>query len=61
MQSKTEYQRFASDCLKWAARSTTDKERNTFLEMADAWTRIALVDANVVSQSAADEIATRPH
>jgi hypothetical protein len=54
MTTKAEYQLYARDCLQWAARAKTEKERQAFLEMADAWTRVALVHNDVTVQFAAD-------
>jgi len=54
MTTKAEYQRYAHECLRWAAKAATEQERLTFLQMADAWTRVALVRADVATQFAAD-------
>lgn len=54
MTTKSEYQRYARECLQWAAGAKTQQEQRAFLEMADAWTHIALVHHDVTVQFAAD-------
>jgi len=54
MTIKAEYQEYAIECLKWAAGAKTEDERQAFLEMADAWTRVALVQSDVTMQFVAD-------
>jgi hypothetical protein len=54
MTTKAEYQHYSRECLQWAARVETEKERQVFLKMADAWTRIALVRNDMTVQFAAD-------
>ena len=54
MTTKAEYQQYAGECIRWAAKANTEGERRTFLEMADAWTRVALVRTDVATQSAFD-------
>ena len=63
MATKAEYQYYSSQCLRCAAGAKTEEERQAFLEMADAWTRIALVQHDVSRQIAADanEAKQRPH
>ena len=39
---------------QWAAKAATEEERRAFLEMADAWTRVALVDRVSTTPFAAD-------
>ena len=50
MTSKAEYQHYAGECLRWAARAENETERRAFLEMADAWTRVALVQSDATTQ-----------
>jgi hypothetical protein len=38
-----EYRQFAQVCVRLAARAKDENERQIFLEMADAWTRLAFV------------------
>jgi hypothetical protein len=54
MTTKTEYQQYARKCILWAARAATEEERRAFLEMADAWTRVALVDRMATARFAGD-------
>ena len=54
MTIKAEYQEYARERLKWAAGAKTEEERQVFLEMADAWTRAALVQSGGTMQFAAD-------
>ena len=51
---KAEYQRYAGECIRWAAKANTEEERQAFLEMADAWTWAALAQTDVPTQSVAD-------
>jgi hypothetical protein len=50
MTTKAEYQQYARECILWAAKAATEEERRAFLEMADAWTRVALVDRTATAQ-----------
>jgi hypothetical protein len=54
MVSAKDYQRYAKECLQWAAKANTEKDRQTFLEMADAWTRVAWIRSDATRQSAFD-------
>ena len=42
MQTAAECHQYARDCVRWAARSKTEKQRKGFLEMARAWREAAL-------------------
>lgn len=56
-----EYQQYVQECMRWAAKAQTEEERQTFLEMADAWTRVAFVVSDGARRSAFDaNVATRP-
>ena len=48
------YRQRALDCARRAANSTDEEERNLLVAMSKAWTKLALVDADVKKQ-AADE------
>ncbi len=48
MTAKAEYQHYARECLQWAARAKDEAEQRAFLEMADAWTRAALVQRDLL-------------
>ena len=41
------YQQYAHQCARWVAQADNYNERETFLEMAQAWKRIALVEQDV--------------
>jgi hypothetical protein len=54
MTTKAECQHYAGECLRWATKANTEEKRQAFLEMADAWTWVALVQTDVPMQSVAD-------
>lgn len=45
------YRQYARQCVEWAAEANNDYERETFLQMAKAWKRVALVERDVARQS----------
>jgi hypothetical protein len=45
--------------MRWAARAEIEDDRACFLQMADAWTKVALVKADGARQSAFEEHATQ--
>jgi hypothetical protein len=51
MTALSDYQQYAHQCARRAAQANNDNERETFLEMARAWRRIALVEQDVTRQS----------
>jgi hypothetical protein len=52
MSSSKEYLQYAQDCTRWAAEAKNNEEdQKLFIEMAKAWTNLALVDADVAVQS----------
>lgn len=51
MTALSDYQQYAHQCARRAAQANNDNERETFLEMAKAWRRIALVEQDVTRQS----------
>jgi hypothetical protein len=52
MSSSKEYLQCAQDCTRWAAEAkNNEEEQKLFIEMAKAWTNLALVDADVAVQS----------
>jgi hypothetical protein len=55
MTSQNEYRLYARECARWAAQTKNQKDREAFLDMAKAWTHIALVQRDVVRQSAFDK------
>ncbi len=52
MSIRDEYRQFAEECLRFAAEAKDHGRRKIFLEMADAWTVVALVDAPAVVKHA---------
>lgn len=51
MRNVDNYRHYAQECIRWAAESKDQEERDTFLEMAKAWTRVGLVERDVMKQS----------
>jgi hypothetical protein len=43
-----EYWLYAKECTKWAAETNNKEDKDLFIDMAKAWTNIALVEADVV-------------
>ena len=58
MTPAVDYRHYAQECIRGAARAKTEKERKTFLEMAHAWTRVALAASDGAKQFALNESAT---
>jgi hypothetical protein len=48
------YRQYAQECVRWAAEAASQEDRETFLQMAKAWTRIARVDYDVAKQIVLD-------
>ena len=42
MATAKEFQEFADECMRWATDARTEDQRQTFLQMACAWTQAAL-------------------
>ncbi len=53
MGSSKEYWEHARECARWAAEAKTKEDQQVLLEMAKAWTNIALVESDVARQIAA--------
>jgi hypothetical protein len=51
--SSKEYWEHARECARWAAEATTKEDQEVLLEMAKAWTNIALVESDIARQFAA--------
>jgi hypothetical protein len=51
MGSSREYWQYARECARWAAEAKAKEDQADFLEMARAWTNIALVEADVARQA----------
>jgi hypothetical protein len=47
MGSTREYWQYAKECAKWAAQTKDEGDQDIFLDMAKAWTNIALVEGDV--------------
>jgi hypothetical protein len=47
MGSSREYWLYAKECAKWAAETKDREDKDLFLDMAKAWTNIALVEGDV--------------
>jgi hypothetical protein len=41
MSTVNEYQAYARDCLRWAAKAPTEEQRRQFLSLASDWTHAA--------------------
>jgi hypothetical protein len=54
MGSSREYWQHARECARWAAKAKTKEDQDICLEMAKAWTNIALVEADVAEESESD-------
>lgn len=52
MGSSKEYWEHARECARWAAEAKTIEDQEVLLEMAKAWTNIALVEFDVARQIA---------
>jgi hypothetical protein len=59
MGSSREYWEHARECARWAAEAKTKEDHDVLLEMAKAWTNIALVETDIAKQIAADEIVIK--
>ena len=45
--SSREYWLYAKECAKWAAQSNNKEDQDLFIDMAKAWTNVALVEGDV--------------
>lgn len=61
MGSSREYWQYAKECARWAAEAKQRDEQELLLEMAKAWSNIALVDADVTKQSAFEGREAKTH
>jgi hypothetical protein len=59
MGSSREYWQYARDCARWATEAKNEDEQRLLLEMAKAWTNIALVESDVAGQSVAGRRTSR--
>jgi hypothetical protein len=59
MGSCKEYWQYARDCSRRAAEAKNEDEQKLFIEMAKAWTNVALVEADVAAQSVSGVKAKR--
>ena len=51
MTMQSEYRKYAQECVRWAAEANSINERKIFLDMAKAWTSVALIERDVTRQS----------
>ena len=58
MTSPYDYQQYAQECVRSAAQAKTERERKAFLEMANAWTRVALAASDGAKPFALEGSAT---
>lgn len=58
MTTLSSYRQYAKECIRWATEAKTDNERDTLVEMARAWRRVALVETDVMRQSLFDALTT---
>jgi hypothetical protein len=58
MGSSKEYWLYAKECAKWAAETKNKEDQDLFIDMAKAWTNIALVESDV-TKIAADELVKK--
>jgi hypothetical protein len=56
MGSSSEYWRYARECARWAAQTKDQEDQDLFIDMAKAWTHIALVEGDV-SKLASEELS----
>jgi hypothetical protein len=54
MTSPSNYQRYARECIRWAAQADIQSDREQFLNMARAWTHVARAQHDVTRQSTFD-------
>jgi hypothetical protein len=47
MGSSRKYWQYARECARWAAQTKDEEKQDLFIEMAKAWTNIALVEGDV--------------
>ncbi len=55
-----EYWEHARECAGWAAEAKTKEDQDILLEMAKAWTNIALVECDIARQVSFEGRATKP-
>ena len=48
MGSSREYWLYAKECARWAAETKNKEDQDLFMDMAKAWTNIAIVEADVM-------------
>ena len=55
MVSTEEYRKYADECADWAKTAKSQRERNIFLQMAQAWRQAATIAALTSAQRNAPE------
>ena len=58
MGSSREYWLYAKECARWAAETKNKEDQDLFIDMAKAWTNMAIVE-NDVAKVAACELAKK--
>ena len=56
MSTVDEYNKYARDCLRWAARAQTEEQRQRLLSLARDWTQAALGLEGVPVRSEPDNV-----
>jgi hypothetical protein len=51
MGSSREYWLYAKECAKWAAETKNKEDQDLFIDIAKAWTNIALVETDVAKRA----------
>jgi hypothetical protein len=59
MGSSREYWQYARECARWAARTKDQEDQDLFIDMAKAWTNIALVEGDATKR-APEELSKVP-
>jgi hypothetical protein len=59
MSEANEFQRYADEALRWALKSTTEKERAALFELARTWTQAATASERPVDYSPTDHRTAR--
>jgi hypothetical protein len=54
MGSSREYWQYAKECARWAAETQNKSDQDLLLQIAKAWTNVALVEDDVARQVASE-------
>jgi hypothetical protein len=61
MGSSRKYWQYARECARWAAESQNKSEQDLLLQIAKAWTNVALVQDDVARQADSEAGKSRLH